>query len=85
MSLSDIKKLQNISNFAQKQNKEMVDVEKDSLPKRIFGRMKKGIQEIQDRKLLASGENSEKRPSIMKRISKKIEEIANKRKDRKSS
>lgn len=85
LSLIEIKEIQRFSKIAQKQNKEMVDVEKDSLPKRIFGRMKKGIQEIRDRKLLTSGENSEKRPSLRKRISKKIEEIANKREDRRTS
>lgn len=56
MSLAEIKKLQNISKIAQKQNKEMVDIEKDNPLKRAFGRIKKGIQERKENKLLNSGD-----------------------------
>ena len=62
MSLEEIKEIQNYSKVAQKQNKEMVDIEKDSLPKRIFGRIKKGIQDRIERRMLSSGEDSMKKP-----------------------
>ena len=59
MTLEEIDRVQEISKTAQKQNKDMVNIKKDNILKRAFGRITKGIQERRERKLLYSGNNSQ--------------------------
>ena len=56
MSLEEIDEIKRFSKTAKKQNGEMVDVKKDNILKRAYGRIKKEIKERIDRKLLSSGE-----------------------------
>ena len=58
MSLEEIDGIQKFSKIARKQNRERVEVKKDNIFKRAFGRFKKEIKERIDRKLLTSGEGS---------------------------
>ena len=58
MTLEEIDKVQEFSKIAQKQNRKMVNIKKDNILKRAFGRISKGIQERRERKLLDSGNNS---------------------------
>ncbi len=74
MSLEEIKKVQSYSKIAYKQNREMVDIEKDSLPKRIFGKIKKGIKEVINTKLLGSGKMSDEKTVDRKNVDGKENE-----------
>ena len=86
MSLAQIKDVQEYSKIAYKQNKEMVDIKKDNPFKRAFGRIKKGIKEVINTKLLGSGKVSDERTVDRKNVvnneSEKPKEIKKTREER---
>ena len=73
LTLEEIKKIQEVSNAAQKMNKEYVSVKKDFFAKRAFYKIKKQLVERKQNKAIAGGDApSSKVPNKAKRIIKGI-------------